>query len=74
MTMRVAIIGGGIGGLAAALFLRQAGLDVTVYEQASALREVGAGIVVAPNMVRPLRQSAWLYGHDLEIDSPGGLY
>ena len=52
--MRIAIIGGGLGGLAAALFLRKAGLDATVYEQYAELREVGAGIVVAPNMVRPL--------------------
>jgi salicylate hydroxylase len=52
--LRIAIVGGGLGGLAAALFLRRAGLAATVYEQSSALREVGAGIVVAPNMVRPL--------------------
>ena len=51
---RVAIVGGGLGGLAAALFLRHAGADAIVYEQASELREVGAGIVVSPNMVRPL--------------------
>jgi len=51
---RIAIVGGGLGGLAAALFLRDAGLDATVYEQALELREVGAGIVVSPNMVRPL--------------------
>ena len=54
--MRIAIVGGGLGGLAAALFLRKAGLDATVYEQASELREIGAGIVVSPNMVRPLRE------------------
>ena len=54
--MRIAIVGGGIGGLAAALFLRQAGLEATIYEQASELREVGAGIVVSPNMVRPLQK------------------
>jgi len=52
--VRIAIVGGGLGGLAAALFLREAGLDATVYEQAPELREVGAGIVVSPNMVRPL--------------------
>ncbi len=56
MTLRIAIVGGGIGGLAAALFLHRAGLEATVYEQAPALREVGAGIVVPPNMVRPLRE------------------
>jgi salicylate hydroxylase len=54
MSLRVAIVGGGIGGLAAALFLRRAGVDAEVYEQMPVLREVGAGIVVAPNMVRPL--------------------
>ncbi len=54
--MRIAIVGGGIGGLAAALFLRQAGQEATVYEQAAELREVGAGIVVSPNMARPLRK------------------
>jgi len=53
---RIAIVGGGIGGLAAALFLRDAGVDATVYEQANALSEVGAGLVVPPNMVRPLRR------------------
>ena len=52
--MRVAIVGGGLGGLAAALFLRKAGVDATVHEQSAKLREVGAGIVVSPNMVRPL--------------------
>jgi len=52
--MRIAIVGGGLGGLAAALFLRNAGLDATVYEQDTELRDVGAGIVVSPNMVRPL--------------------
>lgn len=56
MSLRVAIVGGGLGGLAAALFLRRAGIQVTVVEQMAELREVGAGIVVAPNMVRPLVQ------------------
>jgi salicylate hydroxylase len=50
--MRVAIIGGGIGGLTAAIALRDAGIDTVVYEQARQLGEVGAGIGVAPNGLR----------------------
>jgi salicylate hydroxylase len=56
VTLQVAIVGGGIGGLAAGLFLLEANINVTIYEQASALNEVGAGIVVPPNMVRPLHK------------------
>ena len=51
----IAIIGGGIGGLAAAAFLHRAGLPSTVYEQAAQLGEVGAGVIVAPNAARLLR-------------------
>jgi salicylate hydroxylase len=50
----IAIIGAGIGGLGASLSLLQAGFDVHVYEQANALREVGAGIQVSPNASRVL--------------------
>ncbi|MBT2233589.1 FAD-dependent monooxygenase [Nonomuraea sp. NEAU-A123] len=53
---RVAIVGGGIGGLAAAAFLHRAGIDATVFEQAPALAEVGAGVIVPPNAVRLLRR------------------
>ena len=53
---RIAVVGGGIGGLAAAAFMRRAGLAATVYEQASALGEVGAGLIVAPNAARLLRR------------------
>jgi len=56
VTLKIAIVGGGIGGLAAAAFLNQAGLSATVYEQTSELREIGAGLVVAPNMARLLRR------------------
>lgn len=52
----VAIIGGGIGGLTAALSLLQAGFDVQVYEQAKALSEVGAGINIGPNASRILHR------------------
>lgn len=53
---RIAILGGGIGGLAAAAFLHREGLRATVYEQAPRLAEVGAGLVVAPNAARQLRK------------------
>jgi salicylate hydroxylase len=52
----VAVIGGGIGGLTAALSLMKAGLDVHVYEQASSLSEVGAGIQISPNSSRILHR------------------
>jgi len=54
--MRVLIAGAGIGGLTAALALRQAGVDAHCYEQASVLREVGAGLLLGPNAVRVLRR------------------
>jgi salicylate hydroxylase len=53
---QIAILGGGIGGLAAAAFLHRAGLPCTVYEQAAGLTEIGAGVVVAPNAARLLRR------------------
>ena len=52
----VVIIGGGIGGLFAANALIGQGLRVSVYEQASALGEVGAGVYVTPNAVRHLER------------------
>ena len=48
------IVGGGIGGLTAALSLLRRGIDVHVYEQAPALGEVGAGVQVSPNATRVL--------------------
>jgi salicylate hydroxylase len=52
--MRIAIIGGGIGGLSAALHLLQAGFDANVYEQAPRIGEIGAGIQISPNASRLL--------------------
>jgi salicylate hydroxylase len=54
MSLRVAVIGGGIGGLSAALHLLKAGLDVQVYEQAPRIGEIGAGIQISPNASRLL--------------------
>ncbi len=49
------IVGGGIGGLAAAVALRRIGAEVTVYEQAAELREAGAGLMLWPNGSRVMR-------------------
>src|ERR1700674_2739917 len=53
--LRVAIIGAGIGGLAAASLLRRAGCEVHVYEQAARFARVGAGIQMTPNAMKVLR-------------------
>jgi salicylate hydroxylase len=53
---KVAIVGGGIGGLFAANALIAEGFRVAVYEQAPALGEVGAGVLITPNSARHLRR------------------
>lgn len=53
---RAAVVGAGIGGLAAAIALRQAGWEVTVYEAAPEVRPLGAGLSIWPNGVRALRE------------------
>src|ERR1700733_13633176 len=52
---RVAIIGGGIGGLAAARALCRRGIEVSIYEAAPELREIGAGVALGPNAMKVLR-------------------
>ena len=52
----VGVVGAGIGGLSAALSLLAAGFDVRVYERASGLGEVGAGVQVSPNASRILHR------------------
>ncbi len=52
----VVVVGGGIGGLFAANALIAQGLTVSVYEQALALGEVGAGVFLTPNSVRQLQR------------------
>ncbi len=53
----LAIVGGGIGGLSAALSLLKVGANVDVYEQAGTLTEVGAGIQISPNASRILHRA-----------------
>ncbi len=52
--LSVAIVGAGIGGLAAAANLRRVGVDVQVYEQAGTFSRVGAGIQMTPNAMKVL--------------------
>jgi salicylate hydroxylase len=54
--LRVAIVGGGIGGLVLALALRRRGIACEVYEQARELREVGAAVALSANATRELRR------------------
>jgi salicylate hydroxylase len=56
MGLSVVVVGGGIGGLFAANALIAHGLDVSVYEQAPALGEIGAGVFLTPNSVRQLKR------------------
>jgi 2-polyprenyl-6-methoxyphenol hydroxylase-like FAD-dependent oxidoreductase len=54
--MKVLIVGGGIGGLTAAIALRRKGIEADVHERSPILREVGAGISLWPNAVKALVQ------------------
>ncbi len=52
---RVAIIGGGIGGLTAACALSRRGIEVSIHEAAQELKEIGAGVALGPNAMKVLR-------------------
>jgi salicylate hydroxylase len=52
--MKIAIVGGGIGGLTAALALSQNPYDITVFERSAGIREIGAGVQISPNAGRLL--------------------
>jgi salicylate hydroxylase len=66
--LTAAVVGGGIGGLTAAAALTRAGIHASVYEQASELGEVGAGVLIGPNSVRLLHR----LGLAEAIDEVGG--
>ncbi len=54
--LRIAIVGGGIGGLTLALALRQRGMEAEVFEQAPELTEIGAAVALSANSTRELRR------------------
>jgi salicylate hydroxylase len=54
--MKVAVVGGGIGGLVLGLALRERGINFEVYEQADQLREIGAAVALSANGTRELRR------------------
>ena len=65
--MRIAIVGGGIGGFALALSLHRLGLQCDVYESTPQIREIGVGITLLPHAMRELA----LLGVQAELESVG---
>ena len=55
--LSIAIVGAGMGGLAAAAALGRVGIDVTVYEQATQFARLGAGIQIGCNAMKVLRRA-----------------
>ena len=66
--MKIAVVGGGIGGLMTAALLERDGYDLTVFERSPELREIGAGIAVLSNGVKAL--SELLGAHPFKSHSP----
>ena len=60
--VKVLIVGAGIGGLATALFLHEAGIECEVYERSPAIRELGVGLNALPLAVAPLAGLGLLHG------------
>ena len=54
LNLKTIIVGGGVGGLTAAICLRLTGWDVHVYEKATKISETGAGIQISPNGIKIL--------------------
>jgi salicylate hydroxylase len=62
---RIAVVGGGIGGLTFAIAMRHHGIDVDIYEQAEELREVGAAVALSANATR-FFYDHWGMGEEFE--------
>jgi salicylate hydroxylase len=71
-TPRILIAGAGLGGIVAALALLQRGFEVSLYEQAVALRELGAGVQISPNGSRVLRTLGLLPAMEAIASVPTG--
>jgi 2-polyprenyl-6-methoxyphenol hydroxylase-like FAD-dependent oxidoreductase len=54
--MKALVIGGGIGGFSAALYLHQQGIEVEVFEQAEGIRELAVGLNLMPHAVKELSE------------------
>ena len=71
--LNIAIVGAGYGGAAAAKALSLLGADVTVYEQASQMREVGAGIGLRPATMHRFRQWS-IFDTIANVSSPSDYF
>src|SRR3954462_14490177 len=71
--LRIAIVGGGIGGLTLALALRQRGVTAEVFEQAPELAEIGAAVALSANSTRELRRLGVLDGPTAASTEPSEL-
>ena len=73
MPTHILVVGGGIGGLSAALALSRGGHRVDVFEQAPAFAEIGAGIQMGPNVTRRLQQLGLVEGLEAIAARPDAL-
>src|SRR3954470_7161584 len=71
--LRIAIVGGGIGGLTLALALRQRGMTAGAFEQAPQLTEIGAAVALSANSSRELRRLGVLDGITAALTEPSEL-
>nr|WP_223286305.1 FAD-dependent monooxygenase [Kocuria atrinae] len=71
--LTIAIVGGGYGGASAAAALSALGANVTVYEQASGMHEVGAGIGLRPSSMNRFRE--WgIFDNIAAVSSPSDYF